>query len=152
MTVLFKAGRLTGLTYLPHEIGQDGRIGIFEAGCGQVLKDDCVAFAAGMIGELIFTGAYDPLRSSDDRKQVLSLSGQPIENFALEAYEAISGNLLFFMMLIKEVQKEMYSVLQSTSASGLAKLPKSIVVFSLAQADKVHKDAESALAKLPKRK
>ena len=151
MTVLFKANRLTGLTFFPHEMGKDGRAGIFEASCGEVRKEDCVALAAGMVGELVLTGAYSNLRCDTDRKQLLAFSKEPLENFAHEAYEIISANLLFFMMLNKAVGKEMYLTLENAFAPGAGRQPDSVTVFSLAQTNEVYKEAESALSRFTKR-
>src|ERR1700752_2371449 len=75
MTVLFKAGRLIGLNFLPHEAAADGAKGVLETDAGtQLGKEDCAALAAGLVGELIFVGQYDSQRLLDDRQQVQRIS------------------------------------------------------------------------------
>lgn len=112
ITVLFKAGRFRGLNFLPHEVAANGFKGVLETDAGVPLgREDCVALAAGMIGELVCIGAYDSERLLDDRRQVQQLVGQTVENFAREAYDVIRQNLLFFTLLNIEVRKKMLAVL-----------------------------------------
>jgi len=114
ITVLFKAGRLVGLNFLPHETAANGAKGVFETDLGtQLGKEDCVTLAAGMVGELVCVGHSQ--HDLDDRQQVQRIVGQPLENFALEAYEIIKQNLLFFALLNIEVQKKMFAVLKHAS-------------------------------------
>jgi hypothetical protein len=156
MTVLFKAGTLVALNFLPHETAADGVEGVLETDTGRELcKEDCVALAASMIGELICLGECDSKRFADDRKLVQLLVGQPLENFALGAYEVIKQNLIFFGMLYVEVRKKMIKVLGplllSLSDEDYAKLDDKITIFTLAEVQEVHKRAESELARFPGR-
>jgi hypothetical protein len=153
MSVLFKARRLVGLNFLPHEAAADGVKGVLETDAGTELgKEDCVALAAGMVGELIFVGQYDSQRLLDDREKVQRIVGQPLENFALEAYEVIKQNLLFFALLNIEVRKKMFALLKyafSLSEEDYAELPNEMPIFTLADVEQVDKRAESELARLP---
>jgi hypothetical protein len=154
MTVLFKADRLVGLNFLPHEVAADKVKGVFETDTGNQLgTEDCVALAAGMAGELVGLGSYDPMNSLDDKERVHQLTGQPIENFALEAYEAISQNLLFFVRLNLEVQQKMLAVLENASLSKqrYAKLDDKMPIFTLAEVEQVYNRAQSTLAGFPKK-
>jgi hypothetical protein len=149
--VLFKAGRLKGLNFLPHEVAADGVKGVIEtAPVNELGKEDCVGLAAGIIGELIGRGQYDPRTLLDDRKKVQDLVSQPLENFALEAYEIIRQNLLFFVLLNIEVGKKMFATLKnayfSLSDEDYAKLPHEVPIFTLAEVEEVHSRAESTLA------
>jgi hypothetical protein len=150
MTVLFKAGRLVGLNFLPHEAAADGVKGVLETDAGtQLGKQDCVALAAGMVGELILVGQYDSQRLLDDREKVQQIVGQPVENFALKAYEVIRQNLLFFALLNIEVRKKMFALLKhafSLSEGDYAKLPNEMPILTLAEVEQVYKRAESTLA------
>jgi hypothetical protein len=153
MTVLFKANRLVGLNFLPHETAVDGFKGVLETDRGtQLGKEDCVALAAGMIGELIGVGSYGPGRLLDGRKKVQKLVGQPLENFALEAYEVIKQNLLFFVLLTIKVRKNMFAVLKDAiflSEEDYAGLPVKMPIVTLAEIQKVYERAESELARFP---
>jgi hypothetical protein len=147
MTVLFKAKRLAGLNYFPHELAANGVYGVFETDAGlQIDKQDCVALAAGMVGELVAVGSYVPEQLLDDSESVRRLVGQPLENFALEAYEVIKQNLLFFVLLNIEVHKKMFAVLLSRSNED--KIP----VLTLAEVQKVYERAESTLASFSEKK
>lgn len=155
MIVLFKAGRLADLNFFPHEVAADGAKGVLETGTRtQFGKEDCVAFAAGMIGELICVGKYDSQHLLDDREQVQRIVGQPIENFALEAYEIIKQNLLFFVLLNIEVREKMFTLLKnafSLPEGDYAKLPDKMPILTLAEVEQVYKCAESTLAGFPKK-
>jgi hypothetical protein len=150
ITVLFKAGRLVGLNFLPHEVAADGAKGVLETDAGtQLGKEDCVALAAGMVGELICLGQYDSQRIHDDRQEVQRIVGRPVESFALEAYEAIKQNLLFFVLLNIEVRKKMFALLGhafSLSQADYAKLPNVMPIITFAEVEQVYKHAESSLA------
>jgi hypothetical protein len=144
MTVLFKAARLAGLNYFPNELAANGVKGVFETDTGtQLVKQDCVALAAGMIGELVGVGSYVPEQLLDDRKRVHELVGQPLEIFAREAYEVIQQNLLFFVLLSLEVHKKMFAVLVSPPNED--KVP----VLTLAEVQKVYGRAQTELARFP---
>ena len=152
MTVLFKAGRLVGLNFLPHKMAADGVNGILEAKTGtQLGKEDCVALAAAMVGELIVLGQYDSKRLADDTQQVQRIVGQPLENFALEAYEIIKQNLLFFALLNIEVRKNMFVFFEQLSKVDYATLPNEMPIFRLAEVKQVYKRAESILAGFPEK-
>jgi hypothetical protein len=154
MTVQFKTDRFAVLNFLPHDAAADGVKGVLESSTKtrQLTAEDCVALAAGMIGELILLGEYDPDRLLDDRQQVQRLVGQPLENFALEAYEIIKQNLLFFVLLNIEVRKKMFTDLEqaySMPSEDFAKLPNEVPIFRLAEVEQVYKRAESILAGFP---
>jgi hypothetical protein len=155
MTVLFRASRLVALNFLPHETALDGVKGILESETKTApVTEDCVGFAAGMIGELICLGYYDPKRSDDDRGHVQRLVGQPLENFGLEAYEVIKQNLLFFVLLNIDVRTKMIELLNgaySRSAEDFANLPNKMAIFTLAEVEEVYNRAESILARFPRR-
>jgi len=149
MTVLFKAGRLLGLNYLPHETALDEVKGVVETDTPPLTKDDCVAFAASIVGELICLGNYDEARIRDDRKQVQQLSGQPIETFVREAYEIIQRNLLFFSLLTCEVRNKMLVVLlraNSLSLADSAKQPPKVPLMTLPEVEAVYQRAEALLS------
>jgi hypothetical protein len=150
MTVQFKAGRLDRLRYLPHEMAADGFTGVLETKTPTDLnKGDCVALAAGMIGETVFLGEYDPERSLDDQNQVQRLAGQPLENFTREANEIIQQNLLFFRLLNEEVRPKMFDLLASAlfiPEYKKAELPDQMTIFTLAEVEKVYKRAELIFA------
>jgi hypothetical protein len=152
MTVLFKAGRLRDLNFFPHRVAEDGTKGVLETDTATELrKEDCVALAGSMIGELICLGQDNSERLADDRKQVQLLAGQPLENFAPGAYEVIQQNLLFFALLYLEVQMEMFKKLMpvflSKSEEDYAKLENKMTIFTLAEVEQVCKRAESILAR-----
>jgi hypothetical protein len=150
MTVLFAASRLEKLNYFPHKTALDGVPGVVEATTvTEPTKEDCVAFAASMIGELIVLGEYDKKRLLDDRERVKRLVGQPLENFALEAYEIIKQNLLFFALLHKEVENKMLRFLFEIQ-EGEHVAEDKVTIFTLAKVEEVHKRAESILAGFPK--
>lgn len=150
MTVLFMAGRLKKLNYFPHQKALDGVPGVIESTTvTEPTKEDCVAFAASMIGELIVLGEYDEERLRDDREQVKRLSNQPLENFALEAYEIIKENLLFFALLNEEVGNKMLSFLDEVW-EGEHATENEVTIFTLAEVEEVRKRAESILARFPK--
>lgn len=151
MTVLFKAGRLSDLNFFPHGKALNGVEGVLETGTKTELrKEDCVALAASMISELICLGEDDSERLADDREQAQLLVGEPLENFALRAYEVIKENLVFFGLLYIEVQRNMVAVLGpilvSLSKEDYAKLPDDkIAIFTLAEVERVYERAESHL-------
>jgi hypothetical protein len=148
ITVLFKAGRLAGLNFLPHQTAANGVKGVFETNAGTELgKEDCVAFAAGMVAELICVGHSQ--HELDDRQHVLRIVGQPLENFALEAYEIIKQNLLFFALLNIDVRKKMFAVLKRVSEEGCSGLDEEISIITLAEVEQVYKLAVSTLAGFP---
>lgn len=152
MTVLFKAGRLLGLNYLPHETALNGVKGVVETDTPPLTKGDCVAFAASIVGELICLGNYNEARIRDDRIQVQQLSGQPIEAFVREAYEVIQRNLLFFSLLNCEVRNKMLVVLlkaNSLSPADSAKQPAKMPVMTLPEVDAVYQRAEALLSSFP---
>jgi hypothetical protein len=150
MTVQFKAGRLARLRYLPHEEAADGVPGVLETKTPTDLnKGDCVALAAGMVGELVALGKYDPERSLDDRNQVQRLAGQPLENFTREANDILQQNLLFFRLLNEEVRPKMFDLLASAlfiPEYKKAELPDEITIFTLTEVEEVYKRAELILA------
>lgn len=155
MTFLFKAGRLAGLDFLPHEPAADGVQGVLETNSRTALgKEDCVGLAAGMVGELIWLGHYDSQRLLDDRTKVQQIVGRPLEDFAVEAYELIKQNLLFFALLNIEVRKKMFELFNrasSLSGEDYSKLPSKLALFTLADVEQVHSRAESTLASWPAR-
>lgn len=153
MTVLFKTNGLTDLNFFPHRRAEDGVEGVLETGTKTKLrKEDCVALAASMISELVCLGEDDSERLADDKKQALLL-GEPLENFALRAYEVIKENLVFFGLLYIEVRKKMIKLLRPIlvflSREDYAKLPDRIPIFTLAEVEEVYKRAESTLARFP---
>src|ERR1700733_8387428 len=150
ITVLFKACRLVGLNFLPHETAADGAKGVFETDLGAELgKEDCVALAAGMVGELVCLGYSQ--HELDDRQHVQRIAGQPLENFALEAYEIIEQNLLFFALLNIEVRKRMFAVLKNASEEESSELPHKMPVITLAEVEQVYKRAVSTLEGFPEK-
>jgi hypothetical protein len=150
ITVLFKAGRLVGLRFLPHEMAADGVDGVFQTDPTTPLgKEDCIALAAGMVGELVGVGHYGPERALDDRAKVQQICSQPLENFALEAYEVIKQNLLFFVLLNIEVRKKMLTLLLPLSEEDYAELPDEMPLLTLAEVQHVNERAESTLASFP---
>jgi hypothetical protein len=154
MTVQFKAGRLDRLRYLPHEMAANGYTGVLETKTPTELnKDDCVALAAGMVGELVSLGELVAHQSDDDAQQVHELVGLPLNTFAREAYEIIKENLLFFTLLNIEVRVKMFGVLEKALfpiEDKPAKLPDEIPIFTLAEVEAVYKRAELILARFPK--
>ena len=65
-------------------------------------------------------------------QNVHRIVGQPVENFALEAYEVIKQNLLFFALLNIEVRKKMFALLDhalSLSKEDYAELPNKMSMF-----------------------
>src|SRR6202521_203634 len=81
ITVQFKAGRFAVLNFLPQTVAANGFKGVLEAETKTELgKEDCVALAASMVGELICLGEYDSQRLLNDREQVQQIAGQPLEN------------------------------------------------------------------------
>ena len=152
MTVLFKAGRLLGLNYRPHDTASNGVKGVVETDTPELTKDDCVAFAASIVGEVICLGNYDEARICDDRNQVTRLSGQPIEIFVREAYEVIQRNLLFFSLLNCEVRDKMLAVLlkaRSLSPADSANQPAKVPIMTLPEVEAVYQRAEALLSSFP---
>jgi|SRR6267142_704870 len=150
MTVLFKSDRLSKLNYFPYKVAADGREGIIESSTvTELIKEDCVALAASMIGELISLGHCDPKRLLDDRQQVQRLANQPLENFALKAYEVIKENLLFFRLLNIEVEKKMMVFFDQIRDGDPTALREEMTIVTLAQVEEVYKRAESILAGFP---
>jgi hypothetical protein len=148
ITVLFKAGRLAGLNFLPHQTAANGDKGVFETDAGTELdKEDCVAYAAGMVGELICVGHSQ--HELHDRQQVQRIVGQSLENFALEAYEIIKQNLLFFALLNIDVRKKRFAVLKRASEEEYSGLDEEISIITLAEVERVYEHAASTLAGFP---
>jgi len=102
-----------------------------------------------MIGELISLGHCDPKRLLDDRQQVQRLANQPLENFALKAYEVIKENLLFFRLLNIEVEKKMMVFFDQIRDGDPTALREEMTIVTLAQVEEVYKRAESILAGFP---
>lgn len=148
MTVLFKAERLAGLDFLPHELAFDGAKGVLETATRTELgREDCVALAAGMVAELIYSGSSR--HAGDDEQRVEQIAGQPLEDFALEAYDAIQQNLLFFGLLNIAVQAKMLVFFIKTfslSDADYAVLPPRMSIFNLAEVGEVYQRAEDTLA------
>jgi hypothetical protein len=158
ITVQFKTGRFAVLNFLPHTVAANEFKGVLEAETKtQLRKEDCVALAASMVGELICLGQYDSQRLLDDREQVQRIAGQPLENFALEVYEVIKQNLIFFALLNLEVRKKMFAIvgpalsLLSFSEEAYAALPNKMPIITLAEVEQVYKHAESTLAGFPEK-
>jgi hypothetical protein len=155
MTVLFKADRLAGLNFYPHEAAWDETKGVVQTDAKTELgKEDCVSFAGGLVAELICFGLFDSPRLDDDRHQVQQLAGQPLEHFALEAYEIIKQSLVFFALLRQEVQKNLHRVLHdvySLPNESFARLPTKISVVTLAEVEHVYRRAQAALAGFPRK-
>jgi hypothetical protein len=127
MVFLFKEGKRVELNFLPHEIAADGNKGVFEANIGVELdENDCVALAAGMAGELIRLGGYDPQRVMHDRQRVQLLVGRALEDFAAKAQEVIEQNLRFFSLLNVEIRNRIYAQLLQLEVVDWDKLPKKI--------------------------
>jgi hypothetical protein len=148
IVVLFKKRRLIGLDFLPHEQALDGAKGVFETATVELSKEDCVALAAGLVGELVCVGQYDSQRILDDRNKVKEIVGQPLEDFVLEAYAVIQDNLLFFALLNIQVQQKMLALLNhvfSLSDEDYGKLPARIAVITLAEIERVYEQAQSTL-------
>jgi hypothetical protein len=145
MVVLFKAGRLLDLKFLPHEAGAaDGVKGVFETDTGTELSEaDCVALAGGMAGELICLKYYDSDRVLHDRQQVKQLVGKALEDFAPDALGVIKQNLRFFWLLNVEVGNKMYKCLSALGGVDLDQLPPKITIMTLAQVQDVYRRAES---------
>jgi hypothetical protein len=144
MVVLFKAGRLVDLNFLPHETAANGIKGVFEANTGTELgEEDCVALAAGMAGELVYLGHYDSGRVLHDRQQVQRLVGKALEDFAPEAQEVIKQNLPFFSLLNIEVRNKISALLLALGVVDWEKLPPKIPIITLVQVEQVYQRAES---------
>ncbi len=146
ITVLFKKSKdkLRGLDFLPHEEALDGSKGIFEVDTMELTKEDCIALAAGAVGELVGTGQYDPQRSLDDRNKIKAITGQPLEDFILEAYAVVQESLLFFTLLNIRIQQKMYSLLD-ISSEDYVKLPARMSVVTLAEIEQASEQAQSIL-------
>jgi hypothetical protein len=155
MVILFKSNRLLGLNFLPHETAEDGVKGVIETDTPTLGKEDCVAFAGGLVAELICFGLTDSPRLADDGHKVQQIAGQPLENFAHEAYEIIKQNLVFFALLNIEVRKKTLKVLLDARSSSLkgsyAGLSDKISIITLAEVEMVYKQAESTLAGFPQK-
>ena len=144
IVVLFKGARLVDLRFLPHETAADGIKGVFEANTGTELgKEDCVALAAGMAGELVCLGHYDSERVLHDRQQIQRIVGKALEDFAPEAQEVIKQNLRFFSLLNIEVQNRITALLVRLGGVDWERLPPIIPIITLAQVEQVYKRAES---------
>lgn len=86
----------------------------------------------------------------DDRQHVQRMVGQPLENFALEAYEIIKQNLLFFGLLNIEVREKMFAVLKRASEEEYSGLDeKKMPIITLAGVKQVYEHAASTLAGFP---
>lgn len=143
IVLLFKTGKFVSLRFLPHETAADGVNGILEADTGTELgPEDCVALAAGMVGELIYLGHSNPQRRADDEQKIQRIIGQPIENFAAKASEVIQQNQLFFEALNAEVRRKMLALFESFSEMDYAQLPKEIPIITLVEVDRVYRSAE----------
>jgi hypothetical protein len=150
IVVLFKAGRLVDLRFLPHEAAADGIKGVFEANTGTELgKEDCVALAAGMAGELVCLGHYDSERVLHDRQQIQRIVGKALEDFAPEAQETIEQNLRFFSLLNIEVLNRITALLLDLGGVDWEKLPPTIPIITLADVEQVYRRAESEKSTTP---
>jgi hypothetical protein len=144
MVVLFKEGRLVDLRFLPHETAADGNKGIFEAKpATERSEKDCVALAAGMAGELVHLGEYDPARVLDDRQEVKRLVGKALEDFEPEARKVIEQNLRFFSLLEVEVRNRIYALLMSLCGVDWEKLQPLITIITSAEVEQFYQRAES---------
>jgi hypothetical protein len=154
ITVLFRKTKhkLLGLDFLPHVEALDGNKGIFEAATTELTKEDCIALAAGAVGELVGTGQYDLQRTLDDRNKIKAISGQPLEGFIPEAYAVVQESLLFFALLNSRIQQKMYSILEqafSLSSESYLKLPARMSVVPLAEIEQAYEQAQSILKSFP---
>jgi hypothetical protein len=145
MTILFKAGRLIGLDFLPHDSAFDGVKGVVETNTPTLAAEDCVALAGGMAGEIVGLGSYDPARLLDDRQQIGRLAGEPLEMFAPEAYRIILENSAFFKLLHAEVRIKMLAVLSgafSLSEFDYERLPARVPIITLAEVQRIYARTE----------
>jgi hypothetical protein len=124
IVILLKAKRLAGLNFLPHELAEDKTTGVLETNVGdQLNKDDCVALAGGMAGELIYLGKPNRKRLLDDRKNVRRLVGRPLKDFVPDACKIIKDNLRFFELLNIDVRKRMLAVMKNARSLSPASPP-----------------------------
>jgi hypothetical protein len=149
MMVLFKANRLSGLDFFPHIDAGDGMLGtLLSSTVSELYASDCVALAAGMVGEMIRLGEYNPKRAAHDEIQIKELGGQSLEQFALKAYEAIQQDLLFFTLLNIEAGRKIFDVLHTDfclSKGEYQALPEKQTVMTVDDVAKIHSIAESTL-------
>jgi Transposase IS116/IS110/IS902 family len=126
------------------ETAEDGIKGVFEANTGTELgEEDCVALAAGMVGELVCLGHYDSKRVLHDRQQIQRIIGKALEDFAPEAREIIKQNLHFFSMLNIKVQNRITALLLDVGVVDWERLPLTIPIITLAELEQVYQRAES---------
>jgi hypothetical protein len=147
IVVLFAAKRFKSLDFLPHEPAHDGMPGVLESATVTAVDTrDCVALAAGMVGELIATGKA--ANHGDDERQILALTGRRLEDFAHSAYEVIQQNLMFFALLHIAVTTKLLPFLLRTYSlrpAEFAALDDRVPVFSLAEVEEVYQRAEAIL-------
>jgi hypothetical protein len=148
MTVLYKSSRLKGLNFFPRRKSFSGFAGVSEADTPELTKADCPAFAASLVGELLFLGFHDRDGSlADDREEIRKLSGSAkLESFVPQAYAVIRENLLFFSLLHVLVKVKIVPVLE-TFWAGLPQTDK-VEIVTLAEVDAVHSKSLDLLAKL----
>jgi len=152
MTVLHTKRRLLGLNFLPHATAFDGVPGVVETDTPPLGKEDCVALAAGIVGELICLGQHDEKRIQDDRESAARFTDQSLESFVHEAYTVIQENLLLFSLLHIEVRTRLLAVLVKTyslSPQKIASLPAKIPIMTLPEVEKVHQRAVDLIAGFP---
>ena len=152
MTVLYTKQRLLGLNFLPHATAVDGVRGVVETDTPPLCKEDCVALAASIVGELVCLGQYDEKRIRDDRENAARFSDQPLESFVSEAYTIIQKNLLFFSLLHIEVRTKLLVVLAkvySLPLEKIASLPTKIPIMTLSDVKRVHQKAGELIASVP---
>lgn len=133
-----------GTPPITNRFAGDGIKGVFETNTGTELgKEDCVALAAGMAGELVCLGRYDSERVLHDRQQIQRIVGRALEDFAPEAQETIEKNLRFFSLLNIEVPKRITALLLGLGGVDCEKLPPTIPIITLAEVEQVYQRAES---------
>ena len=137
-----------GLVFYPRKLALDGSQGVTEVTTTELTADDCTALAASAVGELLYTGRYDGDRVLDDRNVIENLSGQPLENFILEAYATIQENLLFFNLLVLRVSSKMvllFGHVCSIPVERWNELPETMPVLTFDEIKQTYEQAQSIL-------
>lgn len=140
MVILFEAGRLKSLDFLPQELGADGNEGVFESRTVTPPgKGDCVAFAGGVAGERIYFGHNNPNHALDDRQQVQLLVGKDLDDFVPEAEKIITRDLRFFSLLVNEIRDQILMLLLTIQGSNWKLLPPRMPIYKRDQVEQIHR-------------
>jgi hypothetical protein len=144
MIVLFKAIRLDGLYFLPHEMALDGTQGVLETNATSELRsDDCAALAGGAARELVYFGNFNLVRCAHDRQTLRQYTEKDLEHFVPIAETIIRENLRFFSLLTVEVRDRIISCFTLVECIDYSDLDSTIPIITSSEVGEIYKASSS---------